>query len=73
MAHNPNIKGAVIERFSKSMKTRMYKYFKKDNTYRYLDVKTKLLTSYNNSVHSSICMPPSKVNPANIDCLEKDE
>ena len=25
--HNPDIKGAVIERFNKSLKSRMYKYF----------------------------------------------
>jgi hypothetical protein len=31
-----------------------------------LDVIDKLLTSYNNSVHSTIAMPPSKVNPSNI-------
>jgi hypothetical protein len=35
------------------------------NTYRYLDVINKLLTSYI-SIHSTIGMPPSKVNPANI-------
>ena len=66
MTHNPDIKGAVIERFNKSLKTRMYKYFTKNNTYRYLDVINKLLTGYNNSVHSTIDMPPSKVNPSNI-------
>jgi len=64
--HNPNIKGAVIERLNKSLNTRMYKYFTKYNTYRYLDVIDKLLTGYNNSVHSTIGMPPSKVNSSNI-------
>ena len=42
--HNSDIKGAVIERFNKSLKTRMYNYFTKNNTYRYLDVINKLLT-----------------------------
>jgi len=63
--HNHDIKGAVIERFNKSLKTRMFKYLTK-NTYCYLDVIDKLLTGYNNSVHSTIGMPPSKVNPSNI-------
>jgi len=44
----------------------MYKYFTKYNTFRYLDVINKLLTGYNNSVHSTIGMPPSKVNFSNI-------
>ena len=29
---NPDIKGSVIERFDKSLKTRMFKYFTKNNT-----------------------------------------
>jgi len=66
MTHNPEMKGAVIERFNKSLKTRMYKYFTKYNTYRYLDVINKLLRGYNNFVYSTIGMPPSKVNPSNI-------
>ena len=66
MKHNPDIKGAVIERFNKSLKSRMYKYFTKNNTYRYLDAINKLLTGYNNTFHSTIGMPPSKVNPSNI-------
>jgi transposase InsO family protein len=64
--HNPDIKGAVIERFNKSLKIRMFKYFTKNNTYRYLDVIDKLLTGYNTSIHSTIVMPPSKFNPSNI-------
>ena len=27
--HNPDIKGAIIERFNRTLKTRMYKYFAK--------------------------------------------
>jgi hypothetical protein len=44
----------------------MYKYFTKNNTCCYLDVIDELLTSYNNSVHSTIGMPPSKEKPSNI-------
>jgi transposase InsO family protein len=47
--HNPDIKGAVIERFNRTLKTKIFKYFTKNNTYRYLDIIDKLLTSYNNS------------------------
>jgi transposase InsO family protein len=54
--HNPDIKGAVIERFNRTLKTKMYTYFTKNNTYRYLDFISKLLASYN-SVHSTIGMP----------------
>jgi len=64
--HNHDIKGAVIERFYNSLKTMMFKYFTKNNIYCYLDVIDKLLTGYKDSVHSTIGMPPSKVNPSNI-------
>lgn len=64
--HNPDIKGAIIERFNRTLKTKMYRYFTKNNTYRYLDVLEKLVASYNNTVHTTIGLPPSKVNPTNI-------
>ena len=64
--HNTDMKGAILERFNRTLKTKMYKYFTKHNTYRYLDVINKLLASYNNSVHSTIGMPTSKVKPSNI-------
>jgi hypothetical protein len=44
----------------------MYKYFTKYSTYHYLDVINKLLASYKYSVHYTVGMPPSKVNPSNI-------
>ena len=44
----------------------MFKYFTKNNTYLYLDVINKLLTGYNNYIHSTLSMPPSKVNHLNI-------
>jgi len=42
--HNPDIKSAIIERFNKSLNAGMFKYFTKNNTYRYLNVINKLLT-----------------------------
>jgi len=63
--HNPGVKRSVIERFNRTLKTKMYKYFTKNNTYRYLDAINDLLTSYN-SINSTIGMPLSKVPPSNI-------
>jgi len=64
--HNPDIKGAVIEGFNRTLKTKMFKHFTKNNTYRYSDVLRKLVASYNNSVHSTICIQPCKLNSSNI-------
>jgi hypothetical protein len=41
-AHNLDIKGAVIERFNRTLKKRMYKYFTRFSTYRNLDAKATL-------------------------------
>ena len=59
--YNPDIKGAIGEDFQRSVKSRMYKFFTKNNTYRYLDDINRLVIGYNSSVHSTIGMPPSKV------------
>jgi transposase InsO family protein len=48
--HNPDIKGAIIVRFNRTLKTRMYKYYTKNNTYRYLDFINNLLTGYNSAI-----------------------
>jgi len=64
--HNPDIKGAIVERFQRSLKSIMCKLFTKNNTYRYLGVINKLIIGYNSSAHSTIGMPPSKVTPSNI-------
>ena len=64
--HNPDIKESIVERFQRSFKTKMYKYFTNSNTFRYLEVINKLLESYNNTVHSTIGVAPSQVNATNI-------
>ena len=63
--NNPDIKASLVERFNRTLKTKMYKYFTKYATYKYVDVLPKLMSSYNNSVHSSIDIAPSKVNSKN--------
>jgi transposase InsO family protein len=64
-SHVLDIKGAAIERFNRTLKTRMYKYFTKFSTYRYVETKSNLLAGYNRAVHSTIGMPPGS-SPSNI-------
>jgi hypothetical protein len=64
--HNPDIKGAVIERSNRTLKTRMYKFFTKFNTYRYLDALSDRVTSYNRVLHSTMGMAPDRVSPTNV-------
>ena len=55
------VKASLVERFNRTMKTRMYKYFTSKNTLRYDDILPQLVLGYNNTVHSSIGMAPAKV------------
>lgn len=59
-------KSAVVERWIRTMKERMYKYFTTNNAYRYLDVLNELVKRYNNSKHSSIGITPTQASdPSN--------
>lgn len=64
-SENEDIKAAVVERFNRTLKTKMYRYFTFRNTYRYVDVLQELVDSYNNTRHSSIGMAPNEVTSAN--------
>ena len=54
-------KAAVVDRFNRTLKTRIWTYFSAQNTKRYIDVLPKIMKSYNNTPHRSIGMPPSQV------------
>lgn len=55
-------KAAIAERFNRTLKTKMWRYFTANNTYRFLEALPGLVTTYNNSVHRTIGMRPSEVN-----------
>ena len=61
ISNNDDVKAAIVERFNRTLKTRMYKFFTANNTRRYIDVLQDLVDGYNNTVHSTIKMAPSKV------------
>ncbi len=62
IARNPDIKAAIVERFNRTLKERMWRYFTHSRTYKYMDVLEQIVDSYNNSRHSSIKMAPATVN-----------
>jgi transposase InsO family protein len=51
-------KAALVERFNRTLKTRMYRYFTHNNTQNWIKVLPDLINSYNNRKHSSIKMSP---------------
>jgi len=54
-------KAAVVERFNRTLKERLYRYFTAANTLTFTDVLPELVKGYNASIHSSIKMAPQEV------------
>lgn len=60
-------KGAcIVERFNRTLMTRLYKYMSKNKTKKYVDILQAVVDSYNNSVHRTI-----KCAPANVDAFNE--
>ena len=51
-------KASIVERFNRTLKTMMWKYFYSKGTYNWVDVLNDLVSNYNNTKHSSILMKP---------------
>jgi len=62
---NQQIKCSVVERFNRTIKGRIWKYFRKNRTYRYIDDIDDLVAGYNNTYHRSIKTKPKLVSKSN--------
>ena len=62
---NDDIKAAIVERFNRTLKDRLWRYFTKANTLRYVEVLPSIVRSYNHSYHQSIQRAPVQVNASN--------
>jgi hypothetical protein len=51
-------KAVVIERFNRTLKEKMWRYFTETNSNKYLDILPKLISDYNNTIHATIKMTP---------------
>ena len=58
-------KAAVVERFNRTLKGRMYRYFTAANTLKFIDILPALVQGYNDSLHRSIGMTPQEVTSQN--------
>ena len=58
---DPDVKAAIAERFIRTLKSRIWRYFTYKHSRRYIDVLDSIVQSYNNSWHSGIKMKPSQV------------
>ena len=67
VTENTEIKANIAERVIRTLKSRMFKYFTKEQTYKYIDVLQDIVYSYNRTFHRSINMTPLAVNKDNAD------
>lgn len=72
LVRDPDVKAACVERFIRTLKTRLWRYFTHTRSKRYIDVLQKFVDSYNSTVHSSIGMKPACVNPYNLNVVKKN-
>lgn len=59
------VKQQIVERFHRSLKSTMWRYFTSHNTLRYLDVLPSLLVRYNTRKHRILGCAPYQVNKTN--------
>jgi hypothetical protein len=61
-------KAAVVERVIRTLKSSLHRYFRHEQTYRYLDILQKFVSDYNNRTHRSLGQfSHADVNEANAD------
>ena len=82
MLHKNNIKiysteneekASIVERWNRTIKTKMWKYFSANNTKKYIDILDKLIDKYNNTKHRSIgCTPTVARQPASYQQVFKN-
>ena len=62
---NPETKASIVERFQRTLKARMWKYFTYHQTRKYIDVLQNFVDGYNTTYHRSIKRSPISVNETN--------
>ena len=62
---NYTIKCSVVERFNRTLRSKMFKYFTYKGSFKYHDLLQRMVDSYNNTHHSAIGMKPSEVTHEN--------
>lgn len=66
---NNETKAAIVERFNRTLRSKLWKYFTAKKSQRFLDVLPKIVHGYNHRVHSTIGIAPAKVNVYNAESV----
>ena len=63
--YNREIKASIVERFIRTIKEKLFRYFMYSSKWKYVDVIQKLVHAYNHSFHRSIQCSSAEVTPSN--------
>lgn len=58
-------KAAIVERFNRTLKSKMWRMFSYRGNYKWIDILSNLIEKYNDSKHRTIKMTPNQVNYQN--------
>ena len=64
-SESPDVKAAVVERYNRTLKGRLWKHFTRTNSYHYVDSLQNLVDAINHSYHRSIKRRPVDVTVKN--------
>ncbi|XP_044599175.1 uncharacterized protein LOC123275250 [Cotesia glomerata] len=59
-----NMKASIVERFNRTLKTKMWREFSARGSYKWIDMLAELVNTYNNTKHRTIKMKPIDVTKA---------
>ena len=60
---NDDMKASIVERFNRTLKEKMWRYFTYTRKKRYIDTLNQMVSAYNSSKHRTIGMNPKDVSP----------
>ena len=64
-SRNPDVKASNVERWNRTLKSRLWKLFSKTRSYRYIDILPSLVSAINHSYHRTIKQRPVDVTYSN--------
>ena len=71
VVYSPDIHAGVVERANRTIKERLYRYFHKNKTHRWVDVIDKIANGINNSVNRTTGVTPNSVTYDNAMALRE--
>ena len=64
-----DIKACIVERFNRTLKSKLWRYFARHDTLSFIDVLDSMVDIYNHAPHRSIGMAPNGVTSRNKACI----